>query len=192
MIRALDVILCTKGMEAWQKKLNEVLRLSNSFANAVAIPKTVIKKGKAAKEEYLRDRAADKPSSAQWVFEQAMLQQHSYQAETHKARDQLRSGGRIIDDKRLTVYWQRYMVCAAIRCRLRARVLRGKTRAQIAKGGEAPAGDAYKSMLAAYQAYYADVDDQLTANDLDDKEKAIQRRQARRKRAGTWPRPKAK
>eukprot|EP00966_Prymnesium_polylepis_P014522 335261-Prymnesium_polylepis.1 len=102
-------------METWQKKLNEVLRLSN------AIPKSVIKKGKAAKEEYLRDRAAGKPSSAQWVFEQAMLQQHSYLADTHKARDQLRSAGRIIDDKRLTVYWQRYMVCAAIRCRLRAR-----------------------------------------------------------------------
>ena len=52
-------------MEAWQKQLNEVLRMGNGFANAGAVPKKVKRKGKHAVEEYKSKRAADKPSSAQ-------------------------------------------------------------------------------------------------------------------------------
>ena len=167
-----------------QKKLNEVLRLSNSFANAGAIPKDVVRAGQAAKDAYLAKRKDDMPSSARWVFEQAMLQHHSYLADVHAARDFLRKEGRTIDSEQLATYWRRYMVCAKFRCRLRAKVLRGATRR--AKEGVQKAlaqvleGDYYKNLMRVHREYYAPV--KLTAEDLDEKERRRQTREQRRLR----------
>lgn len=60
---------------AWQKKLNEVLRLGNGFANAGAIPLKVVEAGEAAKRAYMEKRKNDMPSSAQWIYEQALHEQ---------------------------------------------------------------------------------------------------------------------
>jgi hypothetical protein len=173
-------LVSQEGMEAWQKKLNEVLRLGNGFANAGAIPKDVVRAGEAAKAAYIAKRLADKPSSAQWIYEQAMLQQHAYWQSTIAARDLLDKEGETIEWGRFTVYWQRYMVCAAMRCRLRARVLRGATRAQIARDASAPAGDDYTRLLKEHREYYAPVE--LTADDLDPVERRRQERLGRRER----------
>jgi len=54
------------------------------------VPKRTKRRGKAAVEKYMRDRAADKPSEARWIYEQAMLQQHAYFADVHAARDNRR------------------------------------------------------------------------------------------------------
>jgi hypothetical protein len=173
-------LISQEGMEAWQKKLNEILRMGNGFANAGAIPKDVKRAGKAAVQAYLLKRAKDKPSSAQWIYEQAMLQQHAYMANVWAARDELHKEGASIEWGEFTRSWQRYMVCAAMRCRLRARFLRGQTRAQCAAGAAAPAGDDYSRLLAEHRAYYAPVT--LTADDLEPAERRRQERQARRER----------
>jgi len=73
--------------QAWQKKLNEILRLSNSFANAGAIPKKVKRAGEKATAEYKEQRKENMPSPARWIFEQALLQQHAYHRDVHQARD---------------------------------------------------------------------------------------------------------
>jgi hypothetical protein len=190
-------LVSQEGMEAWQKKLNEVLRLSNSFANAGAIPKDVKRKGQAATDAYMHKRAADKPSSAQWVFEQAMLQQHAYMADTHAAREFLRKQGRVISWQQFVIYWRRYMVCAAMRCRLRARARCGLGCVQVnVEGGtrttrlgrkapplkhvpRAPAGY-HAGLLKDHYAYYAPV--QLSAADLAENERRYQEREGRRER----------
>ena len=113
-----------EGMEAWQKKLNELLRTGNGFANAGAIPKSEKRKGKAAVAAYMARRDADRPNSAQWVYEQAMVQQHAYSTDVYAQRDALRQSGKVVGWKDFDTWWKRYMVCAALRCRLRARVRR--------------------------------------------------------------------
>ena len=160
-----------------------MLRLSNSFANAGAIPKAVVQAGQAAKDAYLAKRKDDMPSSARWVFEQAMLQHHSYLADVHAARDYLRKEGRTINSEQLAIYWRRYMVCAKFRCRLLAKVRRGATRR--AKAGVQKAlvlvdAGYYGALMQAHREYYAPV--QLTATDLDDKEARRQTRDQRRLR----------
>ena len=57
-------LISQEGMEAWQKQLNEVLRLNNGFANAGAIPKAVKALGWAAPggvRDYMQKRKEDKP-----------------------------------------------------------------------------------------------------------------------------------
>lgn len=173
-------------MEAWQKQLNEVLRMGNGFANAGAVPKKVKRKGKHAVEEYKSKRAADKPSSAQWVYEQSLLKQHAHMRDTVVARDLLQKEKKKVSWDDYSKYWCRYMVCAAMRCRLLARVRMGKQRAPTTArerlavaAAEKPKGY-YKQMLTDYHAYYAPVE--LTADDLEEDEKRRQERSARRKR----------
>jgi hypothetical protein len=173
-------------MEAWQKKLNEVLRVGNGFANAGAIPKRVKRKGKAAIQAHMAKRAAEKPSSAQWVFEQGMLQQHAYMTDVLAAADDLRKKDRTVSWDDFNTYWRRYMVCAAMRCRLLARARRGATRgfAELPARTQAkvrkPEGYAAK-LLKEYHAYWADVGP-LSATDLDEQEARRQRRELRRER----------
>ena len=80
-------LVSQEGMEAWQKKLNEVLRMGNGFANAGAIPHDVVQAGQAAIDAYKSKRAEDKPSNAQWVYDQALLQQHAYMNDTITSAD---------------------------------------------------------------------------------------------------------
>lgn len=193
-------LVSQEGMEAFQKKLNEILRLNNGFANAGAIPKDVKAHGAQAVEKYMERRAKDKPSPARWVFEQALIQQHSYFVDVERARDSLVQADRTCEWAAFVRYWQRYMVCAALRCRLRARMLCGTWQFDRAVGKimatRATQPDArlannagarmpcckgyYSALLKAHQEYYADVDNDLTADDLDEKEKARQTRRLRR------------
>jgi hypothetical protein len=190
-------LMSQEGMEAWQKQLNEVLRLGNGFANAGAIPKATKKKGKAAVEAYKEKRAADKPSSARWIYEQGLLRDHAHWQPTLCARDALRKAGKEISSDDYSKYWQRYMVCAAMRCRLRARVRRcaqgkGKyfdparksaTAEQKANADAAAVRPGYYAdLLAEYHAYYS-VPVEYTAEDLDEEEK---RRQLLSARKGKW------
>lgn len=181
-------LVSQEGMEAWQKKLNEVLRLGNGFANAGAIPKDVKEAGQAAVDAYMIKRKDAIPSSAQWVYEQAMLQQHAYTHDVLSARDELRREGKLIEWADFVDYWRRYMVCAAMRCRLRARSRRGVGGAVVSgkyvlkQQRPAPAGNLYAKLLADHKAYWASVDEYLTAEDLGDMEKARQQRRLRRLR----------
>jgi hypothetical protein len=122
-------LVSQEGMEAWQKKLNEVLRMGNGFANAGPIPHDVVQAGQAAIDAYKSKRAEDKPSNAQWVYDQALLQQHAYMNGTITSAEQLRKEGkRFAWDRFVTywdtfvTYWLRYMVASRMRCVLRARV----------------------------------------------------------------------
>eukprot|EP00966_Prymnesium_polylepis_P079545 1843765-Prymnesium_polylepis.1 len=54
-------LVSQEGMESWQKKLNDILRLNNGFANAGAIPIEVHDLGQEAEDAYLEARAADRP-----------------------------------------------------------------------------------------------------------------------------------
>ena len=173
-------LISQEGMEAFQKKLNEILRMGNGFANAGAIPRRVHEAGEAEKAAYMERRASDKPSEPQWIFEQAMLQQHAYMAEVTAASEDLRTRGEVVTWEEYTLAWRRYMVGAAMRCRLRARYLRGQTREQIARGACAPAGTRYADLLAEHRAYYAPVE--VTAADLAPDERAKQQDRARRQR----------
>ena len=170
------------GMESWQKKLNEVLRLSNSFANAGAIPKEIVRRGEKAKAEYMAERAANMPSSAQWVFEQALLQHHSYLQDVREARDLARKEGRTIQWETFATYWRRYMVAATFRHRLLARVRRGATRR--AKAGVPMAlgcvSSEYDHLMQTHRNYYAPVE--FSAPDLDPVERAKQEDRGRRLR----------
>ena len=56
-------LVSQEGMEAWQKKLNEVLRLSNGYANAGAIPKAIKRQGEKAVKQYMKERGQDRPSA---------------------------------------------------------------------------------------------------------------------------------
>lgn len=175
-------LVSQEGMEAWQKKLNEVLRQSNGYANAGAIPKAVKRGGKKKRKAYMEKRAAERPSSAQWIYEQAMLQQHAYHADVHAARDVLRDAGHVVQHDAFSTAWRRYMVAGKFRCRLLARVRCGATWEQQALGSSPPAGDSYyKSLLREYHAYY-DPPPSLTAEDLDEEEKERQLQAGRKAR----------
>ena len=176
-------LVSQEGMEAWQKKLNEVLRLSNSFANAGAIPKAVVRRGEKAKKEYIAERAENMPSSARWVFEQALLQHHSYLIDVHAARDLARKEERTMKFERFSTYWRRFMVAATFRHRLLARVRRGATRRAKAGVPQALAcvqREDYGTLMEAHRAYDADVE--LTADDLDEKELRRQQDRGMRER----------
>jgi hypothetical protein len=174
-------LMSQEGMEAWQKQLNEVLRL----------------KGKAAVHAYKEKRAADKPSSARWIYEQALLRDHAHWQPTLQARDALRKAGKEISSADYSKYWRRYMVCAAMRCRLCARVRRGAqgkgkyfdpkrqpaTEQQKANAAAAAVRPGYyRDLLTEYHAYYS-VPVEYTADDLDEAEK---RRQLLSARKGSW------
>jgi len=135
-------LVSQEGMEAWQKKLNEILRLNNGFANAGAIPKAIKAQGEGKVKEYMEARAKDKPSPARWVFEQGLIQQHAYLVDVERVRDSLETAGRTF----------------------------------------------YAALLAAHREYFRDVGSELTADDLDEKEK---RRQTRRIRRVAYAKPRS-
>jgi len=165
-------LMSQEGMEAFQKKLNEILRLGNGFANAGAIPLHVTQAGQAAIDAYMykEKRKNDKPSSAQWLYDQALLQHHAHVADTLSTVDELRKKGAVCTWERSALLWLRYMTAARLRCRLRARVLLGTTgiareqraaRAVKVAGKEpqrAPPGF-YRALLDEHKAYYAPVDE---------------------------------
>ena len=167
-------LVSQEGMEAWQKKLNEVLRMGNGFANAGAIPQDVRELGQAAIDEYMTKRANDKPSNAQWVYDQGLLQQHAYMSGTLSAADQLRKERKTLTWVEFTTYWLRFMVAARMRCvclaRARWRTNQANYRSQIA------------NLLKDHREYYESVDMYLSAPDLDPVEKARQQRMLRRMR----------
>lgn len=172
-------LVSQEGMEAWQKQLNEVLRLSNGYANAGAIPTDVIQKGKAAIALYIAQRASKMPSRPQQVYESALLRQHAFEADVRSQVAVLKREQRSMQHQKLSKYWRRYMVCAAMRCRLRARFRRGELRAQVMVNAPKPAGDYYTRLLQEYDTWRA-TPVAYTANDLTDDEKRRQRYAARR------------
>ena len=190
-------LVSQEGMEAWQKKLNEILRLNNGFANAGAIPKAIKAQGEGKVKEYMEARAKDKPSPARWVFEQGLIQQHAYLVDVERVRDSLERAGRTCQWQTLVKYWRRYIVCAALRCRLRARMLVGKWQFDAGAGKikenraesradrlqdrrVTPCRTFYAALLDAHREYFRDVGSELTADDLDEKEKRRQTRRIRR------------
>lgn len=157
-------------MEAWQKKLNEILRLNNGFANAGAIPKDVHEMGERAVEAYMAARAADRPSDAQWVYEQALVQSHSYFVSAMEARDALHNGKQIgpvageMDWSWFCVLWQRYLTAVTwFVWRLARNRVRQQRRAN---------GSYYKYLLDEHRAYYAPV--KYTSDNLSADEKRRQ------------------
>ena len=189
-------LISQEGMEGCQKKLNEILRLNNGFANAGAIPKWVKRAGKRVRARYMAARAALKPSPPRWVFEQSLIQQHAQCVDLERVVDMLKKAGRTCAWSEFTKLWQRYMVCAAMRCRLRARLLLGKWRygpPTAAKPKQTlwprPACARvrsclpyYEALLQVHNAYSADVSAGLSAPNLDEKERKAQERTLRRKR----------
>ena len=162
-------------MEGWQKKLNDILRLNNGFANAGAIPKDVHRMGEAAVDAYMEARANDKPSSAQWVYQQAILKQHAQWVEVLKRVQDLKDTERHMDWGRFVVLWQRYLACATMYVWSLARVRQREARRR---------GIGYYSRLLSSVRYVnAAVDPgELTAGDLSAAEKAKQERVIRRDR----------
>ena len=157
-------------MEAWQKKLNEILRLNNGFANAGAIPKDVHAMGERAVDAYMNARAADKPSDAQWVYEQALLQSHSYFVSAMQARDALHNGKQIgpihgeMDWSQFCVLWQRYLTAATW-------FVWGLARARV-RQQRAAGGGYYAYLRDEHRAYYKPV--KYTSDDLSEDEKRRQ------------------
>jgi hypothetical protein len=162
----------------WQKKLNEILRLNNGFANAGAIPKSVHELGVEAVDAYRNARAEDKPSDPRWVYEQALLQQHAQWVEVLEVRDALEKAQdsttdlAAMDWERFVLLWQRYLACATLHVWSAARVGLRRT----ARG---PSGY-YAKLLADYHAYWAPVD--VGTRNLSPAIRAKKERAARRKR----------
>ena len=181
-------LVSNEGMEAWNKKLNEILRLGNGFANAGAIPKIVKQAGQAAINSYMETRKNEMPSEPQWVFEQSLLQHHAHVSDSLAAVSELRKAGKVIAWADFSVYWLRFMVAARLRCRLRARVMRKATRPEVQRASvkRAPPG-MYATLLEQHVAYWANVDEYLSASDLQPAEKARQQRILRRMRANGKP-----
>ena len=119
-------------------------------------------------------RANDKPSNAQWVYDQGLLQQHAYMSGTLSAADQLRKERKTLTWVEFTTYWLRFMVAARMRCvclvRARWRTNQANYRSRIA------------NLLKDHREYYESVDMYLSAPDLDPVEKARQQRMLRRMR----------
>tara|TARA_B100000795_G_scaffold244218_1_gene208624 strand:- start:185 stop:1270 length:1086 start_codon:yes stop_codon:yes gene_type:complete len=147
-------LLSQEGMEAWQKVLNDILRLGNGFANTGAIPKKVHDMGEAAELAYMRKRAEDKPDDAHWVYNQALLGQHAYDADVLKRLAELEAmPGRVVLWRgEFCVWWKRYMAAGIILARLRRCVLLQLYRPY------------YQALLTAHRRWWAPVE--LSAVDL--------------------------
>lgn len=112
-------LVSQEGMEAWQKKLNEILRLNNGFANAGAIPLDVKDMGQEAVDAYLEIRAADRHSDARWVYEQALMRTHAIWQPTIAAAEEKKRDGSLLagvvpsemDWRDFYTYWQRWLTC---------------------------------------------------------------------------------
>ena len=162
-------LVSQEGMEAWQKKLNEILRLNNGFANAGAIPKDVHDLGQEAVDAYLEARRKDKPSDARWLYEQALLRTHAAWQPTVAAQDALRGGNwdgvpTELSWARYATLWQRYMACAFVHVCSLARV---RVREEDRTGG-----GYYKALLASVRDYYAPVE--VTSSNLSIARRKIQ------------------
>jgi len=170
---------CQEGMEAWQKVLNDILRLGNGFANTGAIPKSEKAKGEEAVKLYMDKRAADKPDDAHWVYNQAVLRQHATDADILKRLATLAAtpGGTVLWRSEFCVWWRRWMAAARLFAFLRKKVLRW---APGRAGG--PRNRAYyQALLAAHRRWWAPV--QLSASDLSPE---VERKQAAEKRRARY------
>ena len=168
-------LVSQEGMESWQKKLNDILRLNNGWANAGAIPKWVHRLGTAAEEAYMSARAKDKPSSARWIYEQALLQQHAVWVETLKEKEALEGNAATeMDWGRFVVLWQRYLACATMRIWALARVRLRQAR----KAGS----QYYSTLLKQVEEYTSQKTDAEQNNLLSDAERKKQVRTERRER----------
>ena len=166
-------LLSQEGMEAWQKVLNDILRLGNGFANTGAIPKAVHAKGEAAEREYMCKRAADKPDDAQWVYNQAVLGQHAHDTDVLKrlAALQQMPGRDIKWRSEFCVWWRRWMAAGLIFARWRRCFLLRRYRPY------------YQALLTAHRRWWAPVE--LSAADLAPK---VARKQAAVKRRERYAR----
>ena len=188
-------LVSQEGMEGWQKKLNDILRLNNGWANAGAIPKAVHTMGQAAVDAYMSARADDKPSSARWVYEQALLQQHAQWVPVLKERDALKGDeDREMDWARFVELWQRYLAFATLYVWSLARVRVREARWRAMEEGAPMLRDArgrethvphtyYTELLASHRHYWRRISTpELSAPDLSAREQACQRRKMRRER----------
>ena len=171
-------LLSQEGMEAWQKVLNDILRLGNGFANTGAIPKDVHAKGEAAERAYMAKRAAEKPDDAHWVYNQALLGQHAYDADVLKRLAALQATPEfcnVLWRAEFCVWWKRYMAAGLILARCRRCVLLRRYRPY------------YHALLTAHRRWWAPVE--LSAADLAPK---VARKQAAVKRRARYAQlPKA-
>lgn len=172
-----------QGMEGWQKQLNDILRLNNGWANAGAIPKEVKRMGERAEDAYLEARKNDKPSSAQWVYEQSLLRQHATWVGTLNEGQKLQGEQDAeMDWERFVLLWQRYLACATLRCWSLARVRVREARRRAF--GDQPRAESqtyyYRELLRQHKEYYAPVE--VSADDLSTEERERQERTARRER----------
>ena len=179
-------LLCQEGMEAWQKVLNDILRLGNGFANAGAIPKDVKAKGEAEETAYMAKRDADRPNDAQWVYNQAVLRQHAEDADVLKRLATLAATPDrcVLWRSQYCVWWRRWMAAARLFAFLRKKVLRWAPGARGAPRNR----DYYQALLAAHKRWWAPVE--LSATDLSPEVARKQAAQLRRARYQALPKAK--
>jgi hypothetical protein len=172
-------LLCQEGMEAWQKVLNDILRLGNGFANVGAIPKSTTAAGEAAVEAYMAKRAADRPNDAHWVYNQATLRQHAEDADVLKQLATLAAtpGRCVLWRSEYCVWWSRWMAAARLFAFLRKKVLRWAP----GRAGGPRNRDYYQALLAAHRRWWAPVE--LSASDLSPE---VARKQAAEKRRARY------
>ena len=172
-------LMCQEGMEAWQKVLNDILRLGNGFANTGAIPKDTTAAGEAAVAAYMAKRAADKPNDAHWVYNQVILQQHAEDADVLKRLATLAAtpGRTVLWRSEYCAWWRRWMAAARIFIFLRKKVLRWAP----GRAGGRRNRYYYQALLAAHRRWWAPVE--LSASDLSPE---VARKQAAEKRRARY------
>ena len=160
-------------MEGCQKVLNSILRLSNGFANAGAIPVLVQELGEEEIRKYLAERKAAQPSSARWVHEQMQLQSHSDLVDTFDAFLNMPERRTLSADW----FWTLHVRCSMMTNFTVRLVARFRLRRARAVGSTY-----YTELLALYHDYWSAVEVELSANDLSERERRLQMRDARRLR----------
>lgn len=164
-------LISQEGMEGWQKVLNEILRMSNGFANAGRIPEAIKRMGEAAVAKYMEERKADMPSSAKWVFQQTLLQKYHDLSDCFDACADLKACGRVYEWPIFCLLWERYMVMSKVLLRALSRFRLRRARAT---------GSTYYTQLLEHYHEYWKVQADYTADDLSEHQKRLQSRKARR------------
>ena len=165
-------LVSQEGMEAWQKKLNDILRMNNGFANAGAIPHDVQELGQEAVDAYMEARARHKGVEARWIYEQALLRLHASWQPVVKRQDELRKANfgnlpREMEWPEFYTYWQRYLTCATVFVRLLAGArLRREHKRIAASGAGADEGSADEGSAdeGSARSYYAHLIDEVDAS----------------------------
>lgn len=164
-----------QGMEAWQKKLVDLLRTSNGQACCGRDPNEIKEKGEAARRDYRETQKAKMRSPSQWVYEQSALREHAIYVDELKQRDKLLQSEifKCRWSTQFCVYWKRWML--ACRILLKFRIREQKKHSRLS--------DLNRKLLVQHRLFWAPIDPVLlSAQDLAPKERAKQERALRRAR----------